>query len=77
MTGGAIVVPVEARFKPSIRVGHFFQAERLSFHLARTKACRSNVLVSPTCRMIMIRTTMVLMGMTLTMLLVVKMKWVS
>ena len=46
MTGGAIVVPGEARFKPSIRVGHFFQAERLSFHLARTKACRSNVLVS-------------------------------
>ena len=37
---------VEARFKPSIRVGHFFFAAAHSFHLARTKACRSNVLVS-------------------------------
>ena len=34
---------VEARFKPSIRVGHFFFAAEHSFHLARTKACRSNV----------------------------------
>ena len=34
---------VEARFKPSIRVGHFFFAAAHSFHLARTKACRSNV----------------------------------
>ena len=37
---------VEARFKPSIRVGHFFFAAAHSFHLARTKACRSNVFVS-------------------------------
>ena len=37
---------VEARFKPSIRVGHFFFAAAHLFHLARTKACRSNVLVS-------------------------------
>ena len=34
---------MEARFKPSIRVGHFFFAAEHSFHLARTKACRSNV----------------------------------
>ena len=39
---------MEARFKPSIRVGHFFFAAAHSFHLARTKACRSNVLVSQT-----------------------------
>ena len=37
---------MEARFKPSIRVGHFFFAAAHSFHLARTKACRSNVLLS-------------------------------